>query len=182
MSAIRFTTFPLTVPPLDFVTEIVGVLNRHEQDTCTKVLEAHLKSDEVLHEINTDLTALGFDSKKARDGTSGVFTTGIYCTENSTRYNLPIFHSDKCFEISAVLGGLEMPRPLLLDLLEPVVVDFDTTPSGEYDEEAQIFCYSDSDPSMGGTSRTQSMQNSTTAPSVVTGCEDYDDEYVTRPD
>jgi hypothetical protein len=75
-----------------------------------------------------------------------------------------------------------MPRPILLDLLEPVVIDCDVMPSGEYDEQAQIFRYSACDPSMGGTSRTQSMKNSTTSPSVVTGCEDYDDEYVTRPD
>lgn len=73
-------------------------------------------------------------------------------------------------------------RPLLLDLIEPTVVDFDTFPAGTYDEKAQTFQYTVSDPVRGGTTRTQSMQNSTTSPSVVTGCEDYDDEFVSRPD
>jgi hypothetical protein len=70
--------------------------------------------------------------------------------------------------------------PILLDYLEPAVVDFSEKPAGEYDAVAQVFRYNQ--PVMAGTSKTQSYQNSTTAPSVITGCEDYDDQYVTTPD
>ncbi len=73
-------------------------------------------------------------------------------------------------------------RPYLLDYLEPVVLSTDDLPAGHYDESLQIFIYPVADPLAGSTTRTQSMQNSTTSPSVVTGCEDYDDEYVSRPD
>lgn len=70
--------------------------------------------------------------------------------------------------------------PLLLDYLEPVVVDFSELPAGEYDPIRQVFRYNE--PFMAGTFKTQSFQNSTSSPSVVTGCEDYDEQQVTTPD
>jgi hypothetical protein len=71
-------------------------------------------------------------------------------------------------------------NPLLLDYLEPVVVDFTQQVAGQYDPVRQVFRYNE--PVMSGTSRTQSFQNSTTSASVITGMEDYDDQYVTTPD
>lgn len=70
--------------------------------------------------------------------------------------------------------------PVLLDYLESSVVDFSEEPLGEYDPVSQVFRYSQT--ITGATSKTQSYQNSTTSPNVLTGCEDYDDQYVTTPD
>jgi hypothetical protein len=47
-SIIRFSTFPRTEPPPDFVEDVVTVLRQHESKIATEVNDKGLKSDDVL--------------------------------------------------------------------------------------------------------------------------------------
>ena len=68
-------------------------------------------------------------------------------------------------------------RPFLLSFLEPVEPMFAPPPSydpvTQCDQDDGVWC---------GTQRSKSYQNRTSSPSVLTGYEDYDDEYVTTTD
>jgi len=66
MTKIRFTSFPRTEPPPDFVAMIVAAFAKYETEISTELRSAHLKSNEVLRIVSADLVALGFDVEQGQ--------------------------------------------------------------------------------------------------------------------
>lgn len=68
-TGIRFSTYPRTDPPPDFVREIVNEFCLAEELTSTVDLEKGLTSDAVLRHLTPGLHALGFEVEtgKRRD-------------------------------------------------------------------------------------------------------------------
>jgi len=60
MSSIRFSTFPRTESPANFLRGLVEVFERHEAHLSTRDLPKGLTSDEVLSLLRSDLGELGF--------------------------------------------------------------------------------------------------------------------------
>ena len=58
-STIRFSTFPRTEPPPDFVDALVAVFRQHEGEIATEANNKGLKSDEVLAVLRPDVTSYG---------------------------------------------------------------------------------------------------------------------------
>jgi hypothetical protein len=78
-STIRFSTFPRTEPPPDFVEDVVAVFRQHESEIATEVNDKGLKSDDVLAILGPDLTSLGFQveaSKKKVDKLQRPYSSG----------------------------------------------------------------------------------------------------------
>ena len=66
MSAIRYSTFPRTEPPPEFVTPLVQLFTDHEASISTLGREKGLTSDAVLSELRNDLQAIGFDVEQGK--------------------------------------------------------------------------------------------------------------------
>ncbi len=69
-STIRFSTFPRTEPPPEFVDDLITVFRNHEDEVATEINDKGLKSDDVLAVLGPDLADLGFQvetSKKKVD-------------------------------------------------------------------------------------------------------------------
>lgn len=62
-SSIRFSTFPRTEPPPDFVYEVVKAFRMHEEKIATELLAKGMKSDEVLKTLEPELLNLGFSTE-----------------------------------------------------------------------------------------------------------------------
>jgi len=123
-STIRFSSFPRTEPPPDFVPEIVEVFRQHEAAIATEKLDRHLKSDEVLVALSAGLISLGFQvetSKAKRDKIS----RPVFFGENgepTLRYEVDAYHAGwRCGleveGIRAIRGGA-----LYRDLIQALVM------------------------------------------------------------
>jgi hypothetical protein len=107
---IRFSTFPRTEPPPDFVENIVAVFRQHEGEIATEVNERGLKSDNVLAVLGPDLADLGFQveaSKKKVDK----LERPVFFGENgipTLRYEIDAYHPEwKCgLEVEAGRGWI----------------------------------------------------------------------------
>lgn len=66
MSTIRFSTFPRTEPPPEFVASLIQVFEKHETSIATIGREKGLTSDTVLVRLRHDLEALGFDVEQGK--------------------------------------------------------------------------------------------------------------------
>ena len=67
---IRFSIFPRTQTPLEFVTLIVAMFERHDIEIGTSHQDSGLKSDTVLAVLRPSLINLGFEveaSKRTED-------------------------------------------------------------------------------------------------------------------
>ena len=111
-SSVRFSTFPRTEPPLEFIYKIVDVFRAHEHEIGTEVRESHLKSDEVLAIIAAGLSRLGFEVEAGKKA-SGKIGRPVFFGENgepTLRYEVDAFHNEwRCGleveGIRAIRGG-----------------------------------------------------------------------------
>ncbi len=123
-STIRFSTFPRTEPPPDFVEDLVSVFRYHEDEIATEINDKGLKSDEVLAVLGPDLAALGFQveaSKKKVDK----LQRPVFFGENGTptlRYEIDAYHPEwKCgLEVEAGRGW--MGNAVYRDLVQAAVM------------------------------------------------------------
>jgi hypothetical protein len=107
-STIRFTCFPRTEPPPEFVYKIVDVFREHENRIGTARNEPHLKSDEVMQVVQVGLESIGFyveRSKRSED----VIDRPVFFGEGGVptlRYEVDAYHPGwQCgLEIEAVRG------------------------------------------------------------------------------
>ena len=104
-SSIRFTTFPRTEPPPDFVKQIADVFRSNETRVGTKRLTKGLKSDEVLAALRPELEGLGFEVERGKRQADKI-RRPVFYGENgapTVRYELDAFHTGwKCgLEIEA---------------------------------------------------------------------------------
>lgn len=109
-SIVRFSTFPRTEPPPDFVEDVVSIFRQHENEIATEANDKGLKSDEVLAVLGPDLATLGFQveaSKKKADK----LERPVFFGENgipTVRYEIDGYHPEwRCgLEIEAGRGWM----------------------------------------------------------------------------
>ena len=89
MSTIRFSTFPRTEPPPEFVASLIQVFEKHETSIATIGREKGLTSDTVLVRLRHDLEALGFDVEQGKTIADKIkrrsFSVKMACPRCSTR-------------------------------------------------------------------------------------------------
>lgn len=123
-TTIRFTSFPRTEPPPQFIPAIVDVFRKHEEDIAMKMLKKGLTSDQVLHELHEDLITLGFavESGKKMDDK---IERPVFYGENgvpSLRYQIDAYHVEwRCgLEIEAGRGW--MGNAVYRDIVQAMVM------------------------------------------------------------
>lgn len=60
-ATIRFTSFPRTEAPPEFIPQVVAVFEQHRSSIATTKLKKGLTSDKVLQLLRNDLLSLGFE-------------------------------------------------------------------------------------------------------------------------
>jgi hypothetical protein len=65
-STIRFTSFPRTEPPPDFVPRLITAFRSCESAISTEKLDKGLTSDGVLPELSPALVELGFEVERGK--------------------------------------------------------------------------------------------------------------------
>jgi hypothetical protein len=123
-SAVRFSTFPRTQRPPDFVPAIVDVFRTYESTIGTRTLTKGLTSDVVLAAVADGLTELGFQIEKGKLRDQKI-DRPVFFGENgepSLRYQIDAFHPKwKCgLEVEA--GRAWMGNAVYRDLVQACVM------------------------------------------------------------
>jgi hypothetical protein len=123
-STVRYSCFPRTEPPPDFVGDIVEIFRRHEDQLSTLNLSQGKKSDEVLAVLQPGLLVLGFEVEKSKSGADKILRPVFY-GENGTAtltYQVDAFHPEwKCgLEVEA--GRAWMGNAVYRDLIQAMVM------------------------------------------------------------
>lgn len=122
-STIRFTSFPLTLPPPPFVAPLVSAFRKHEATIGTQNRKTQLQSNDLLHIVKDDLLELGFQvelSKKA----DGRISRPVFFGENgeaTKTYSVDAYHPQfKCgleIEAGRAIGGNAIYRDLIQSMV-----------------------------------------------------------------
>jgi hypothetical protein len=123
-STIRFATFPRTIPPQDFLQEVVLLFKRHEATISTVSLDKGLTSDEVLAVMAHDFASLGFMVETSKAKVDKI-ERPVFFGENGSptlNYQIDAYHpSWKCgLEIEA--GRAWMGNAVYRDLIQASVM------------------------------------------------------------
>ena len=123
-SDIKFTTFPRTKAPPDFVNHLIEIFKRHEAEISTKTLQNALNSNQVLSHLSDDLVQLGFTVElgKAR---SQKIKRPVFFGENgipSLLYEIDGYHSGWNCGIEIEAGRALMGNAVYRDLVQACVM------------------------------------------------------------
>jgi len=123
-STIRFSTFPRTSPPQDFLSAMVDLFRKHESTISTIHLEKGLTSDEVLAVMAADLAGIGFQVETGKTKSQKI-ERPVFFGENgeaTVNYQIDAYHSEwKCgLEIEA--GRAWMGNAVYRDLIQASVM------------------------------------------------------------
>jgi hypothetical protein len=123
-SGIRFSTFPRTEPPPEFVPGLVALFQAHESKIATHDLDKGLTSDEVLAVLSEGLSEMGFEVETGKRRTQKI-ERPVFYGENGTpilNYQIDAYHpSWRCgLEIEA--GRAWMGNAVYRDLIQASVM------------------------------------------------------------
>lgn len=124
MSDIRFTSFPLTSPPPDFVPAIIEAFRTHESDISTVKLTKGLKSDEVLAVVANELDALGFELERGKTK-DGRIERPVFYGENGVpalQYQVDGFHPGWRCGLEVEAGRAWLGGAVYRDLIQAMVM------------------------------------------------------------
>lgn len=126
--SIRFSTFPQTQRPEDFILKVVTVFENHADKIDTDRLEKGLKSNDVLAVLRADLLKLDFEVEASRRSKDKI-ERPVFFGENaqpSLQYEIDAWHPEwrAGLEIEAgrAVGGNAIYRDLIRAL---VMVEMD---------------------------------------------------------
>lgn len=128
ISQVRFTSFPRTKPPPEFIASIIDVFQKHEPSISTISLEKGLESDGVMKILSTDLRELGFqvESGKAAGAKLG---RPVFYGENGVpqlRYEVDGYHASWRCGLEIEAGRAILGNAIFRDLFQAMVmVDVD---------------------------------------------------------
>lgn len=125
---IRFSTFPRTKPPPEFIRGIVDVFRLHESSISTIILPKGLRSDPVLAILSDDLAKLGFRVETGKKAGSKL-DRPVFFGENgepSLRYEIDAFHAEWMCGLEIEAGRATQGNAIFRDLFQAMVmVDID---------------------------------------------------------
>jgi len=124
LSSIRFSTYPRTELPPEFVTPIADVFKSHETEISTVLLDKGLTSDQVLAVLRNDFYTLGFEVEAGKLKEQKI-ERPVFFGENgvpTVRYQIDAYHPEwKCgLEIEA--GRAWMGNAVYRDLIQASVM------------------------------------------------------------
>jgi hypothetical protein len=124
MSTIRYSTFPRTEPPTEFVAPIVQLFKDHASAISTLGREKGLTSDAVLSELRSDLQAMGFDVEQGKAAASKI-KRPVFFGENGVpalQYEVDAFHHHWRCGLEVEAGRAWLGNAVYRDLIQALVM------------------------------------------------------------
>lgn len=124
MSAIRYSTFPRTEPPPEFVKPLVQLFTDHEASISTLGREKGLNSDAVLSELQNDLQAIGFDVEQGKTVADKI-KRPVFFGENGVpalQYEVDAFHPIWRCGLEIEAGRAWLGNAVYRDLIQALVM------------------------------------------------------------
>lgn len=123
-STLRFTCFPRTEPPPDFVREIVAAFRACEKKISTITLAKGLTSDQVLSTVRPGLVKLGFDVEASKSR-SDIIERPVFYGENGVptlRYQIDAYHAIWRCGLEVEAGRAWMGNAVYRDLVQALIM------------------------------------------------------------
>ena len=121
---IRFSTFPRTQTPPSFLTDIIGLFEKHSQAIGTANLEKGLTSDEALAAIRSGLVDLGFEVEAGKR-TEQKIKRPVFFGENAQpelQYEVDAWHPEWRAGLEVEAGRAWMGNAVYRDLIQALVM------------------------------------------------------------
>lgn len=121
---IRFSTFPRTQTPPEFICDVVDVFERHSDEIGTAQLEKGLTSDQALAVLRADLVSLGFDVEAGKR-TEDKIKRPVFFGENAQpdlQYEVDAWHSQWRAGLEVEAGRAWMGNAIYRDLIQALVM------------------------------------------------------------
>ncbi len=123
-SSIRFSTFPRTAGPPEFVAKVVKIFENHEGNIATTKRDKGLTSDEVLASLRADLTSLGFEVEAGKQAKQKI-KRPVFFGENavpSLQYEIDAWHPDWQAGLEIEAGRAWMGNAVYRDIVQALVM------------------------------------------------------------
>lgn len=123
-STVRFSTFPRTNPPPQFIAGVVGVFKQHEPTISTIALAKGLESDPVLKVLAGDIANLGFEVEVSKS-TKHKIQRPVFYGENglpSLRYEIDAYHPGWRCGLEVEAGRGILGNAIFRDLFQAMVM------------------------------------------------------------
>jgi hypothetical protein len=124
MTVIRFTSFPLTQPPPQFVSTVVQIFSDHAGKISTSALEKGLTSDAVLAILRDQLVGVGFAVETGKRQGQKI-KRPVYFGENGKpdlQYEIDAFHPDWRCGLEIEAGRAWMGNAIYRDIIQALVM------------------------------------------------------------
>ncbi|WP_299048854.1 hypothetical protein [uncultured Tateyamaria sp.] len=124
MSAIRYSTFPRTDPPPEFVSPLVQAFIDHEASISTLARKKGLTSDAVLSEMRNDLQAIGFEVEQGKAAQDKI-KRPVFFGENGVpglQYEVDAFHTVWRCGLEIEAGRAWQGNAVYRDLIQALVM------------------------------------------------------------
>ena len=122
--SIRFTHFPRTSEPPEFVRDIFAIFVKHENDISTKAGNTH-DSDRVLAELRDDLMALGYDVESGKKKHQKIHRPVTFGENgiSDLKYEIDAFHEGLGVGIEVEAGRGHAGNAIYRDLVQGIVMN-----------------------------------------------------------
>lgn len=124
MPLIRYSTFPRTKAPQDYVAAVTNIFQKHHSEISTVDLDKGLTSDIVLSTLREDLVALGWDVEQGKRSEQKV-RRPVFFGENSLpnlQYEVDAWHTDWRCGMEVEAGRAWMGNAVYRDLIQALVM------------------------------------------------------------
>ncbi len=124
MPNIRFSTFPRTAPPPDFVAAVVNVFEQQAHEISTVELPKGLTSDQVLAVLRPGLMQLGFDVEGGKQRDQKIKRPVFFGDEGNPelQYEVDAYHTDWRCGLEVEAGRAWMGNAVYRDLIQACVM------------------------------------------------------------
>lgn len=120
----RFTTFPHTEPPPDFIPKITAVFQANAAEISTEKLAKGLTSDQVLAKLCPELLELGFDVEQGKRKADKI-ERPVFFGENGVptlQYQIDAYHSHWRCGLEVEAGRAWMGNAVYRDLIQALIM------------------------------------------------------------
>lgn len=123
-STIHYSNYPRTEAPPEFISQVIAIFKKHEEDISTIRLKKGLTSDKVLSKLRNGLVKIGFEVEAGKRKEEKIERPVFYGENGSPtlRYEIDAYHPLwKCgLEIEA--GRAWMGNAVYRDLIQALVM------------------------------------------------------------
>lgn len=123
-TTIRFSSFPRTASPPEFIADVVNVFQSHESEIATERRDKGLTSNELLSRLRLDLVQLGFDVEAGKRATQKI-KRPVFFGESalpSLQYEIDAWNEDWKAGLEIEAGRAWMGNAVYRDIVQALVM------------------------------------------------------------